>query len=108
MRHVAAEVSNKLEDINAPGGLWAHRVNRHVFQQRDDGRWGFVCWSKLTHGKRGPASANPPWSRNDHNDPSEIATDPARFTVRYAQGWGPVSQQYIYNPYQAIRPTHAP
>jgi len=92
----------ELEDIFAENGLWDHRFNDKVFRQNKEGKWGFVVQeeNKLLGG-----AANPPWSWNDHNDSSpigEIATDPARFIIRYAQGWGPVSMQYIFNPYQEI------
>lgn len=92
-----------LEDIFAPRGLWDHRFDQDVFRQREKGQWGFVYRDK--DGNPQASSANPPWSWNDHNDPSpigEIATDPARFVIRYAQGWGPVSTHYVYNPYQSI------
>jgi hypothetical protein len=92
----------ELIDVFAPGGLWDHRFNDKVFRQNKDGKWGFVYRDRTR--LRGGA-ANPPWSWNDHNDPSPmgaIVTDPARFIVRYAQGWGPVSTQYTYNPYQDI------
>ena len=83
-------------------GLPVYRVDR-MSKRSGDGQWGFVYREK-SGGLKGGA-ANPPWSWNDHNDTSpigEIATDPARFIIRYAQGWGPVSTHYIYNPYQSI------
>ncbi len=92
----------ELTDIFADGGLWDHRFRDRMVRQREDGRWGFVYRDR---GRLRPSRANPPWSFNDHNDPSpigELATDPARFIVRYAQGWGPVSTQYSFNPYQEI------
>jgi len=92
----------ELIDIFGAGGLWDHRFHDRVFRQNKDGKWGFVYRDKKR--LRGGA-ANPPWSWNDHNDTSpigEIATDPAHFAIRYAQGWGPVSTQYTYNPYQRI------
>ena len=99
----------RLVDLFADSGVWDHRFDTRVFRQRDDGRWGFVCYSKLTTGLRNKASsANPPWSWNDHNDTSplgELATDPAAFITRYAQGWGPVSRQYVVNPYLKIGTT---
>ncbi len=96
-------IKYQIEDIFDKDGLWRHRDNKKVFDQRDNGKWAFVFKNKDNILK--PGAANPPWSWNDHNDTSplgEIATDPARFVVRYAQGWGPVSTQYIYNPYQSI------
>ena len=96
-------VEYELVDIFAPDGLWAHRFNDRVFRQRDDGKWGVVYKEK--NGERKGGAANPPWSWNDHNDKSplgEIATDPARFIIRYGQGWGPVSTAYSANPYQGI------
>ena len=96
----------KLEDIFSEGGLWSHRFHNRVFKQNKNGQWGFVYFDKKKNELSGGA-ANPPWSWNDHNDPSpigEIATDPSRFIIRYAQGWGPVSTHYIYNPYQSISP----
>jgi len=95
-------VAYELVDIFAPGGLWEHRFNKNVFLQKKSGKWGFVYKRK---GRLEGGSANPPWSWNDHNDISpvgEIASDPARFITRYAQGWGPVSTHYIHNPYQSI------
>ena len=92
----------ELVDMFAPGGLWDHRFHDKVFRQNKDGKWGFV-FRERNRLKGG--AANPPWSWNDHNDTSpigELSTDPARFIVRYAQGWGPVSAQYTYNPYQDI------
>lgn len=102
-RETTRTVSYELEDIFAAKGLWAHRFNNRVFMQNKDGKWAFVYRGedRKLHG----GAANPPWSWNDHNDPSpmgEIATDPARVIIRYAQGWGPVSTHYIYNPYQSI------
>lgn len=95
----------ELEDLFASRGLWDHRYDENVFRQGQNGRWGFTCLDKLTRGKPVASAANPPWSWNDHNDPSpigEIATDPAWFITRYAQGWGPVSQEYLRNPYFGI------
>jgi hypothetical protein len=99
----------ELVDIFYPGGLWDSRYDDRVFMQRDNGQWAVVGkgWLNDTTGEsqRLPGSANPPWSWNDHNDLSpmgEIATDPARFIINYGQGWGAVSTQYIYNPYQNI------
>jgi hypothetical protein len=96
-------VKYQLEDIFTDNGLWDHRFNTKVFRQNKNGQWGFVYLDKKNklHG----GTANPPWSWNDHNDSSpigEIATDPARFVIRYAQGWGPVSTNYICNPYQSV------
>lgn len=91
----------ELEDIFMPGGLWEHRANANVFQQHKNGAWGFVYKNKKT-GAFEAGAANPPWSFNDSNDTSpmgEIATDPARFILRYGQGWGAVSTHYLYNPY---------
>lgn len=99
-------VEYELEDIFADEGLWHYRFNDRVFRQNKNGRWGFVY--KAQNGELRGGAANPPWSWNDRNDPSpmgEIATDPARFIIRYAQGWGPVSTEYIYNPYQSIGST---
>jgi hypothetical protein len=93
----------ELEDIFVENGLWAKRFNDNVFMQKEGGQWGFVYREK-NEGLKGGA-ANPPWSWNDHNDTSrigEIATDPARFIIRYGQGWGPVSTHYICNPYLSI------
>ena len=92
----------RLVDIFEEDGLWAHRYDSDVFRQRADGRWGYVAYEKITTGNLVPASANPPWSWNDRDDPSpvgEIATDPAGFINRYAQCLGPVSLNYISNPY---------
>ena len=98
----------ELIDIHSPEGLWENRFNKHVFLQNKKGRWGFVYYD----GKEGEpgknffgGSANPPWSWNDHNDPSPIgiiATDPARLILQYAEGWGPVSTHYLYNKYLEI------
>ncbi|TEU13902.1 MAG: hypothetical protein E3J21_17500 [Anaerolineales bacterium] len=98
-------VKYQLEDIFADKGLWGHRFDNKVFRQNKNGQWGFVYREK---NKLRGGAANPPWSWNDHNDPSpigEVASDPARFITRYAQGWGPVSTHYIYNPYQLIEPS---
>jgi hypothetical protein len=92
----------QLEDIFANDRLWSLRFDGNVFKQTKSGKWGFVYFDKE---KTLGGSANPPWSWNDHNDTSpigEIATDPARFICRYAQGLGPVSPQYLYNPYLSI------
>ncbi len=96
--------SYELVDLFEQGGLWDHRFHNRTFRQNKEGKWGLVYRDKKR--LRGSA-ANPPWSWNDHNDTSplgEIVTDPAHFIVRYAQGWGPVSTQYLYNPYQEIGP----
>ncbi len=93
-----------LEDICRDDGLWTFRFKDAVFKQTKSGKWGFVYRHDKTRRTFG-GSANPPWSWNDHNDTSpigEIATDPARFICRYAQGLGPVSPQYLYNPYLSI------
>ncbi len=101
-------VTYELEDIFAEGGLWEYRHHTKVFMQKESGQWGFVYRDEEDENSElQGGAAHPPWSWNDHNDPSpmgELATDPARFATRYAQGWGPVSTQYIYNPYQAIIP----
>lgn len=94
----------ELVDIFEPKGFWASRFDQRVFRQRCDGRWSLVFADK--NGRLSGGSANPPWSWNDHNDRSpmgEIATDPATFICRYAQGWGPVSTRYLVNPYHGIR-----
>lgn len=90
----------ELVDVFEPKGLWHHRFHERVFRQNKDGKWGFVYRDEKQRLRGG--AANPPWSWNDHNDTSplgEIATDPAHFIIRYAQGWGPVSTQYLHNPY---------
>ncbi len=95
----------KLEDIFMKNGLWDHRFKEEVFLQNKSGKWGFVYFDKEKDNTFG-GSANPPWSWNDHNDTSpigEIATDPARMIIRYAQGWGPVSTHYLYNCYLSIK-----
>jgi len=95
----------KLVDIFQKDGLWDHRRKPSVFLQNKDGKWGFVYRDKHDKNKLKGGAANPPWSWNDHNDTSpigEVATDPAQFIIRYAQGWGPVSTHYIYNPYLSI------
>jgi len=94
----------QLEDIFKKNGLWEHRFHEDVFLQNESGKWGIVYFDKDKNNTFG-GSANPPWSWNDHNDTSplgEIATDPAQMILRYAQGWGPVSTRYIYNPYLEI------
>jgi len=102
---VTKHLTYRLEDIHAPDGLWAHRHDPRVFLQREDGRWAFSCRKKENARRLTAGSANPPWSWYDHNDPSyagEIATDPASFILRYVNGWGPVSRQYVFNPYLEI------
>lgn len=97
-----ASLEYELVDIFEPGGLWDHRFHNKTFRQNKEGKWGFVYRDK---NRLYGGAANPPWSWNDHNDSSpigEISTDPAHFVIRYAQGWGAVSTQYIYNPYQDI------
>lgn len=93
----------ELEDIFKDNGLWENRYNDKVFRQNKNGRSGFVYRDKK---RLYGGAANPPWSMNDHNDTSpigEIATDPAIFISRYAQGWGGVSNLYLYNPYLNIK-----
>jgi hypothetical protein len=83
-------------------GLPVYRVDR-MSKHSGDCQLDFVYIEK--NGGLQREAANPPWSWNDHNDTSpigEIATDPAGFIIRYAQGWGPVSTHYIFNPYQSI------
>lgn len=98
----------RLESLFRPDGLWDHRFHPRVFKQNSDGRWGLVCYKdpkKKTQFIGG--KANPPWSWNDHNDTSpigELVTDPAHFIIRYAQGWGPVSTHYLFNPFQEVAP----
>jgi hypothetical protein len=102
---VTRHLTYTLEDMHASGGLWSHRNDPRVFLQRDDGRWSFSCRKSKTARRLVPGAANPPWSWYDHNDPSyagEIATDPASFILRYVNGWGAVSRQYVYNPYLGI------
>ena len=105
-------VTYELEDIFADDGLWKYRFDTRVFMQKESGQWGFVYRDEEDENSElQGGAAHPPWSWNDHNDPSpigELATDPARFVTRYAQGWGPVSMQYIHNPYQAIMPPQNP
>ena len=103
-RKYSRTLKYELESIFTDKGLWDHRFDDRVFRQNKNGKWGFVYLDREKNKFYGGA-ANPPWSWNDHNDPSpmgEIATDPARLIIRYAQGWGPVSTHYIYNPYQSI------
>lgn len=91
-----------LVDVFADGGLWEHRFDPRVFRQRRDGRWGFVAYRDLTEGRLVASRANPPWSWNDRDDPSpvgEMATDPAHFLARYAEGTGPLARTYRVNPY---------
>ena len=93
-------IQYQLEYIFAKDRLWGNRFAEAVFKQRENGQWGFVYREK--DGSLPGGVGNPTWSWNDHNDTSpigEIATDPARFIIRYAQGWGPVSTHYIFNPY---------
>jgi hypothetical protein len=95
----------ELEDMLAPGGLWDHRYDTRVFRQKESGQWGMVCRKKLTEGSRIAGAAHAPWSWNDRDDRSpmgEIVTDPAHFILRYAQGWGPVSTQYVANRYLEV------
>lgn len=92
----------ELVDLFAPGGVWEHRFHKKTFSQKESGQWGFVCRKKLVSGGLLASGAHAPWSWNDRDDTSpmgEIATDPAHFILRYAQGWGPVSTQYSYNMY---------
>ena len=83
--------------------------------RRERGQYSSICALRANMGMGGSinpesrqlqgGAANPPWSWNGHNDTSpigEIATDPARFIIRYAQGWGPVSTHYICNPYHSV------
>jgi hypothetical protein len=96
----------RLEDLHRPGGLWEHRYDQRVFQQREDGKWGFVALQNLVKGASMPSAANPPWSWDDRDDQSpvgEIATDPARLYARYVQGAGPIGLEYLENPYLGIR-----
>ncbi len=98
--------SYRLESLFKADGLWDHRFHPRTFKQNKNGRWGLVCYKgpKKKNQYIGGA-ANPPWSWNDHNDTSpigELVTDPAHFIIRYAQGWGPVSTHYVYNPFQGI------
>ena len=88
---------------------WSHDLGLPVYRvdgmskHSGDCQLDFVYIEK--NGGLQREAANPPWSWNDHNDTSpigEIATDPAGFIIRYAQGWGPVSTHPIYNPYQSI------
>ena len=65
-----------------PLALWADK-----FTQTDDGTW-----------RRAGASA--PWSWWDRNLPGpagEVFNDPARFALRFADGWGPWASQYTHN-----------
>jgi len=91
-----------LVDLFAPGGVWEHRFHNRTFSQQESGQWGFVCRKKLISGGLLASGAHAPWSWNDRNDTSpmgEIATAPAQFILRYAQGWGPVSTHYSHNQY---------
>lgn len=99
----------ELESIFQQDGLWDYRSNTHVFLQNKKGKWGFVYYDEKKKRYFG-GSANPPWSWNDRNDLNpmgEIATDPARLIIQYAQGWGPVSTHYNYNPYLGITESEA-
>lgn len=95
----------RLVSLFEEDGLWAHRFDPGVVRQREDGRWGFVAYERLTDGRLTPSTAGPPWSWNDRDDPSplgEIATDPAHFVARYAEGTGPLALEYRVNPYLGI------
>ena len=97
-----------LEDIFKPHtGLWAYRLEEEVFIQSQRGRWTFASfgWVDKQTRRLQAGKANPPWSWNDEKDTApmgELATDPARFILRCTQGLGPVSPEYIYNPYLKI------
>jgi hypothetical protein len=94
-----------LVDLFSPGGIWEHRFHNRTFSQKDGGQWGFVCRKRIIAGGLLASAAHPPWSWNDRDDRSpmgEIATDPAQFILRYAQGWGPVSTCYTRNRYVEI------
>ncbi|MGD8413845.1 MAG: hypothetical protein PVF33_06420 [Candidatus Latescibacterota bacterium] len=96
-------VRYKLVSIFAPGGMWAKRDDRRVFQVDGAGREAFVRSDEDGNLKAG--DANPPWGWDDADDrhrPGEIAWDPAHLTADYFAGLREFSREYTHNRYIGI------
>jgi hypothetical protein len=97
------DVTYKLLDIFAPGGLWEQRANTSLFASFGSfaGDGGGGCGS----GAIGCSSnaANAPWGWDDSNDGpvrGELATDPAKLVADYFTIPGALSRSYTFNPYR--------
>jgi hypothetical protein len=96
------DVSYRLVDVHAPGGLWAQRANGQLFASHGTfagdgsggcGDGGISCSQN---------SANAPWGWDDGNDGpgrGALATDPAGLAANYFRIPEPLNRTYINNPY---------
>lgn len=89
-------VSYKLVDVFAAGGLWEQRNNTQLFNSPSGGLVSSY----------GDGGANAPWAWNDGDDgdvqSGEIATDPAKMFNIYYKNLGTFDLNYIYNQYKGI------
>jgi hypothetical protein len=96
-------VSYKLVDILAPGGMWDQRANTSLFAS-------FGSFAGDTSGGCGNGaigcstnSANAPWGWDDHDDgPARgaLAIDPAGLVRAYFTTPEVVSTTYTFNPFR--------
>lgn len=95
-------VSYRLVDVQASGGLWAQRGNTQLFASHGTfagdgsgscGDGGISCSQN---------SANAPWGWDDGNDGpgrGALATDPAGLSANYFRIPEPLDRTYTQNPY---------
>jgi len=96
------DVSYRLIDVHASGGLWAQRANTQLFASHGTfagdgsggcGNGGISCSQN---------SANAPWGWDDGDDAparGALATDPAGLSANYFRIPEPLNRTYINNPY---------
>ena len=96
------DVSYRLVDLQAPGGLWAQRTDARLFASHGTfagdrsggcGSGGISCSQN---------SANAPWGWDDGDDGpgrGALATDPAGLVASYFSIPEPLSRTYVHNPY---------
>lgn len=95
-------VSYRLVDVHASGGLWAQRANSQLFASHGT----FAGDGSGTCGDGGISctqnSANAPWGWDDGDDGpgrGALATDPAGLSANYFRIPEPLNRTYINNPY---------
>ncbi|GAB2476072.1 hypothetical protein GCM10027063_16170 [Promicromonospora xylanilytica] len=96
------DVSYRLVDVHAPGGLWDQRANPQLFASHGTfagdrsggcGDGGISCSQN---------SANAPWGWDDGDDGpgrGALATDPAGLAANYFSIPEPLDRTYVNNPY---------
>jgi hypothetical protein len=96
------DVSYRLVDVHAPGGLWAQRDNSQLFASAGT----FAGDSSGSCGDGGISctqnAANAPWGWDDGDDApgrGALATDPAGLSASYFRIPEPLNRTYVDNPF---------